>query len=52
MPGVRRPGLGYNAVVEVEDLGELLGELRVALPGVQVLFAFLLVCRSTSASAS
>src|SRR5918997_794976 len=25
------------------NLGELLGELRVALPGVQVLFAFLLV---------
>ncbi len=25
------------------NLGELLGELRVALPGVQVLFAFLLI---------
>ena len=32
------------------ELIELLNELRVALPGVQVLFAFLLACRSRSAS--
>ncbi len=31
------------------NLAELLQELRVALPGVQVLFAFLLTCRSRSA---
>jgi hypothetical protein len=31
------------------NLEELLHELRVAIPGIQVLFAFLLVPRSTSA---
>ncbi|MCA1682798.1 MAG: DUF6328 family protein [Actinobacteria bacterium] len=45
-PDPSRSGSGRD---ETEDervdrnLGELLGELRVALPGVQVLFAFLLV---------
>ena len=46
---MRRAGSGYTTVVaekEQEDLDreliELLNELRVALPGVQVLFAFLL----------
>lgn len=42
----RRSGAGRNESEEERldrNLEELLGELRVALPGVQVLFAFLLV---------
>jgi hypothetical protein len=45
-PGTEGPGPARNET-ELErydrNLTELLGELRVALPGVQVLFAFLLV---------
>ena len=40
------PGSGRDETEQERgdrNLGELLGELRVALPGVQVLFAFLLV---------
>jgi hypothetical protein len=43
---VDRSGSGRDETEEVRldrNLQELLGELRVALPGVQVLFAFLLV---------
>jgi hypothetical protein len=42
----RHPGSGRDETDGERldrNLGELLGELRVALPGVQVLFAFLLV---------
>ena len=44
--GAARAGSGRPETEEERldrNLGELLGELRVALPGVQVLFAFLLV---------
>ncbi len=44
--GEPRAGSGRSETEEERldrNLGELLGELRVALPGVQVLFAFLLV---------
>lgn len=44
--GQRRGSSGRDESEEERldrNLGELLGELRVALPGVQVLFAFLLV---------
>jgi hypothetical protein len=42
----RHPGSGRNETEQERadrNLQEMLGELRVALPGVQVLFAFLLV---------
>ena len=47
-PGTGAPTTGSGRPETEEErldrnLGELLGELRVALPGVQVLFAFLLV---------
>ena len=45
-PGAPTAGSGRAETEEERldrNLGELLGELRVALPGVQVLFAFLLV---------
>jgi amino acid transporter len=41
-PGKREPGESEKARID-RELIELLNELRVALPGVQVLFAFLLV---------
>ena len=46
VPGAPMAGSGRPETEEERldrNLGELLGELRVALPGVQVLFAFLLV---------
>ena len=41
-PGEKEPGESEKARID-RELIELLNELRVALPGVQVLFAFLLV---------
>jgi hypothetical protein len=41
-PGKKRPGESEKARID-RELIELLNELRVALPGAQVLFAFLLV---------
>ena len=46
MAAERNPGSGRSETEEERvdrNLQEMLGELRVALPGVQVLFAFLLV---------
>ena len=47
----RKEGQDDEGADEGEQLIELLNELRVVLPGVQVLFAFLLAVPSPSASA-